>query len=181
MRKVAVGIGLVVSFAVLQFAGLTPKWRGDAAKSEVKLVAGSSTAKTAAFTRQSRNIVASSYGKLPIAFEPNLGQANPEARFLAHGAGYGLFLTPQETVFVLSAGSNNSGVSPNLTSAAKTSSASAAVLRMKLLGANKAPVFASQDQLPGKSNYLSGKDPNNWRTDVPTYRRVAEQGGLSGY
>jgi hypothetical protein len=28
------------------------------------------------------------------------------------------------------------------------------------------------DELPGKSNYLIGNDPNKWRTNVPTYGRV---------
>ena len=28
------------------------------------------------------------------------------------------------------------------------------------------------DQLPGKSNYFIGSDPNKWRIDVPTYAKV---------
>jgi hypothetical protein len=173
MRKFAVGIGLVVSFAGFQLTGPTLKPSFDSAKSQVETVAEAVTTRASHGSHLSRNFVASSYGKLPIAFEPNVGQANSEAKFLARGAGYELFLTPQESVFVLSAGSKNSDPQ-TLRSAAKTSSASAAVLRMKLLGANKTPVFDSQDQLPGNSNYLSGKDPKNWRTDIPTYRRVAE-------
>ena len=34
------------------------------------------------------------YGKLPLAFEANEGQAAPQARFLSRGRGYTLFLTP---------------------------------------------------------------------------------------
>src|SRR6266436_5984377 len=41
--------------------------------------------------------------KLPLAFEPNLGQADPRVRFLAHGNGYELFFTEQETVLTFSA------------------------------------------------------------------------------
>ena len=33
------------------------------------------------------------YGRLPLAFEPNQGQAGAGVRFLARGAGYGLALT----------------------------------------------------------------------------------------
>ena len=40
-------------------------------------------------------------GPLPLTFEPNVGQADASVKFLARGRGYGLFLTPNETVFVL--------------------------------------------------------------------------------
>src|SRR5689334_5616406 len=38
------------------------------------------------------------YGRLPLSFEANRGQADPAARFLSHGANYTLFLTPREAV-----------------------------------------------------------------------------------
>ncbi|MBI4527113.1 MAG: hypothetical protein HY695_25230 [Deltaproteobacteria bacterium] len=41
------------------------------------------------------------YGKLPLSFEANHGQTDPHVRFLAHGSGYGLFLSPKEAVLVL--------------------------------------------------------------------------------
>ena len=34
--------------------------------------------------------------RLPLVFEPNVGQTSQPVQFLAHGRGYGLFLTPQE-------------------------------------------------------------------------------------
>ena len=40
-------------------------------------------------------------GPLPLSFEPNVGQADASVKYLARGRGYGLFLTPNETVFVL--------------------------------------------------------------------------------
>src|SRR6266852_7899063 len=43
-------------------------------------------------------------GQLPLIFEPNQGQADPKVKFLARGAGYGLFLTREEAVLVLRAG-----------------------------------------------------------------------------
>jgi hypothetical protein len=39
--------------------------------------------------------------RLPLNFEPNLGQADPRAKFLARGRGYTLFLTKDEAVLVL--------------------------------------------------------------------------------
>ncbi len=47
-----------------------------------------------------------------------------------------------------------------------------AVLRMKLVGANPEPRIQGLEELPGKSNYLVGSNPEKWRTNVPTYARV---------
>src|ERR1039458_3732458 len=47
--------------------------------------------------------LSSAYGKLPISFEVNRGQADGSVQFLARGAGYTLFLTPGEAVLSLHA------------------------------------------------------------------------------
>src|SRR6266516_2962313 len=39
---------------------------------------------------------------LPMQFEKNAGQTDPQVEFLAHGPGYTLFLTPTQAVFSLS-------------------------------------------------------------------------------
>src|SRR4051794_35403369 len=41
------------------------------------------------------------YGRLPLAFEKNVGQSDSQVRFLSRGAGYALFITDTETVAVL--------------------------------------------------------------------------------
>lgn len=38
------------------------------------------------------------YGKLPLSFEANQGQTDPQVKFLSRGNGYSLFLTPTEAV-----------------------------------------------------------------------------------
>src|SRR5712664_2446051 len=43
------------------------------------------------------------YGKLPLSFEENVGQTAQEVRYVSRGAGYKLFLTPQEAVLTLRA------------------------------------------------------------------------------
>jgi polyisoprenoid-binding protein YceI len=45
-------------------------------------------------------------------------------------------------------------------------------LCLKLLRANPAAKVIGVNELPGKSNYLTGNDPKKWRTNVPTYGRV---------
>ena len=47
-------------------------------------------------------IAAEAYGKLPLHFEGNEGQADPRIKFLSHGRGYGLFLTSTEALLSLS-------------------------------------------------------------------------------
>lgn len=52
------------------------------------------------------------YGKLPIYFEANRGQFDPEVRFVSRGSGPKTFLTPTEAVFVLSKPQTKSGPRP---------------------------------------------------------------------
>src|SRR5439155_502127 len=46
------------------------------------------------------------------------------------------------------------------------------VVRMSLVGAALKPLLSGREELPGKANYLIGKDPAKWRTNVPTYAKV---------
>jgi hypothetical protein len=41
------------------------------------------------------------YGKLPLSFEANQGQTDPQVKFLSRGRGYALFLTGDEAVLSL--------------------------------------------------------------------------------
>ena len=43
----------------------------------------------------------SSYGRLPLAFEPNQGQTHDRVQFLSRGPGYTLFLARTEAVLTL--------------------------------------------------------------------------------
>jgi len=109
--------------------------------------------------------VSESYGKLPLQFEANRGQTHKDVRFLSRGPGYSLYLTDREAVLALS--KYNSDVKRD----AKTPAKSLA-LRMSLVGAARTPVVSGVDELPGKANYFIGKNPEKWRTNVPTYARV---------
>ncbi|MGB7923740.1 MAG: SBBP repeat-containing protein, partial [Pyrinomonadaceae bacterium] len=102
------------------------------------------------------------YGQLPLSFEVNRGQTDGRVRFLSRGAGYGLFLTSGEAVLSLSSKGGEG----------KEDSRDASVLRMKMSGANSDPQITGQDELPGKSNYFIGADPQKWVAGVPTYKKV---------
>ena len=118
-----------------------------------------------------------SYGKLPLSFEANQGQTDSQVNFISRGGGYTLFLTPTEAVMSLQVAdcqpedekSMITQLKPKLRAHGNKKSA---VLRMKFVGANRAPQVEGVDQLPGKSNYLIG-DPARWHTNIPRYARVS--------
>ena len=102
-------------------------------------------------------------GRLPLSFEPNQGQTDPQVKFLARGAGYGVFLTSDQAVLTL-----------------RSSAKSSSVVRMQLAGASPAATAAGTSQLPGKSNYFIGNDPAKWHRGVPQFARVRYQGVYPG-
>lgn len=100
------------------------------------------------------------YGKLPINFEPNVGQTNDAVKYLARGHGYSLFLTQHEALLSLQ----------KYGKAGKVVSRSA--VRMTIDGANEAAAVEGEEQAEGRSNYFVGNDPEKWRTDIPNFKRV---------
>src|SRR5207248_8948369 len=96
-----------------------------------------------------------SYGKIPLSFEQNQGQADAAVKFLSRGPGYSLFLLSDRALLSL-----------------KPTSANPISLGVKLIGARSAISARGVDELPGKSNYFLGGDSSRWRTNVATYSKV---------
>jgi hypothetical protein len=117
------------------------------------------------------------YGKLPLSFEPNRGQAGQGVKFLARGSGYALQLTPGGAVLALSKHSPDSALSR---SSQNPGADGSATLRWRLLGANPAPEISGESLLPGTVSYYSGANAANWLTNVPTYARVRYRSVLPG-
>src|SRR5437667_2467416 len=125
------------------------------------------------------------YGKLPMSFEVNTGQADKEIRFLSRGSGYSLFLTSTEAVLEFSAKPREEITNrlPDQTLAQATNPKHSvlgigrdmprrSVLHLRLVGANPSPKSKGIDELAGKTNYFIGNDPTKWHTDISTYARV---------
>ncbi len=122
-------------------------------------------------------VPAAAYSNFPLQFEENQGQTAREVRFVSHGSGYELFLTPDEAVLALhpkrpldlSATHRMAffRARREARKAAKTS-----VLRLRLANANKDTRIAGMDRLPGRVDYFLGGDPAAWRTNVSSYARV---------
>jgi Calx-beta domain/Beta-propeller repeat/Carboxypeptidase regulatory-like domain/CarboxypepD_reg-like domain len=107
--------------------------------------------------------IAERFAELPLSFEINKGQTDPAVKFVSHGPGYDLFLTTDEAVLSLRKPQAQ-------TETARTVEGS--VIRLKLLGAKAAPHVEGKEALPGKVNYFIGNDRDQWRRDIPTYRKV---------
>src|SRR5687767_8924226 len=134
-----------------------------------------STAETRNFTAakhensnfDGKNII-ESYGKLPLYFEPNLGQTDSRVRFTARGHGYALFLTEREAVLSLQKRGKDKSKDQQT------------VVRMQIEGANASPKTAGLDETEGKSNYFIGNDRGKWQTEVPNYKRVKYESVYEG-
>ena len=59
------------------------------------------TRTSTAIPQATKQQVLVAYGKLPLIFEANQGQTDPQVKFLSRGSGYTLFLTPTEAVLAL--------------------------------------------------------------------------------
>jgi len=108
-------------------------------------------------------VAARAYLALPLAFEPNVGQAAPAITHLARGAGHVLALTPGAAIWSIA-----------------RAQAPSATIRLEWLGANPTPAIETGDALAGRVNHLLGADPTRWRTNVPTYARVTYRGIYPG-
>jgi hypothetical protein len=120
------------------------------------------------------------YAKVPLSFEVNRGQTDASVRFLSRGSGYTLFLSGDEAVFELQ-GSDGTGslgsacrhaVAPTSKRGRTPNQSTTSVLRVRLQNSNRAANVASEEELPGRSNYFTGTDPAKWLSNVPTFAKV---------
>jgi hypothetical protein len=100
--------------------------------------------------------------RLPLAFEPNVGQAPDTVRFVSQAAGHRLWLEAQEARF-----------------AARGDSGTEAI-RLRWIGGAASPAVVAEDLLPGKAHYYTGPDRSQWRENVPMYGRVLYRGVYPG-
>ena len=109
------------------------------------LLAGfaATVAKAAALQQPATQI----FSSVPLVFEENRGQTDPQFEYLSHADGYTLLLGKSEAV--LGAG-----------------------LRMRWVAANRDPKVTGEDKLVATSNYFLGNDRSHWMTGIANYTRV---------
>src|SRR5437868_4946989 len=110
-----------------------------------------------------------SFARLPLAFESNMGQTDPQVRFLSRGPGSTTFLTRNGAVFSLRKGGPTR---PQSDRALFGMPGRSDVLSMTFVGADALAPAAGKERLPGSANSFIGNDRSAWRTNIPTYARV---------
>jgi uncharacterized protein (TIGR03437 family) len=132
--------------------------------------------KTPETEAQAKDRLSREYGRLPMNFELNRGQAEGSVKFLSRGRGYQVFLTETEAALVLlGGGSVDAGPAARDSGVGETGrdrNLRSNVLRIKPVGAQNGGRIGGLDLLPGRSNYLIGNDPSRWQTEIPNYARV---------
>lgn len=168
------GLAVLIAIGILLASYPSSRhWRTLLARSDNRLISAELAGRRGDAARQKPAAHANS----PLRFEENEGQTAREVRYVAHGTGYELFLTPLEAVLALHPTRrpdpsrmhrmSYSHVQSDARKGEKT-----AVLRMQLANANKSMKLDGIDPLPGRVDYFLGNDPTNWRTNIPSYSRV---------
>ena len=174
-RRIA-GLSLLALAGAGLFFAVTAKSRvRPAASQPVAAPAPSAPARMRPVVPAEQSRIASSFGHLPLSFEPNQGQTDAPVKFLSRNSRYNLFLTPSEAVFTLPLRSKQSAAARTPFGAARAKHSrlqSEAVLRMEILRGNPAAQLTGATQIEGHSNYFIGRDASKWVRDVPHYERV---------
>ncbi|MGC1647342.1 MAG: SBBP repeat-containing protein [Candidatus Sulfotelmatobacter sp.] len=168
-------LGLIATVALLAAAGIA-SLRAHRGSTAAKPVA---PAQAPVRSAEQRGRVQASLGALPLAFEANQGQTDPQVKYMARGNGYTVFLTANDTVFALQSSAKAATRRANgqqafgkalRTPAAKDATAA---IRMHLVGGNAQPQISAGNQLPGHSNYFIGNDRRQWHSNVAQFARVS--------
>lgn len=106
----------------------------------------------------------------PVRFEANVGQTDASVRYVARGAGYGMFLKANELTLALrSARTSRDRVATHLPGAKPFAAGQTAVVRMTLAGANGAATASAMGSRAGTSRYVR----RSGILDAPSYAGVA--------
>ncbi len=142
---------------------------------------GRDVAAAAAPTSANSAELANAYRRSGLSFQQNEGQTDPQVRYLARGAGYALFLTPQQAVIALrNSPAPRSNRDPRMRPVRQPRNDEGPVIQLQLAGANASPAMTGVDPLPGHVNYFTGSDSKNWRTNVPSFSEVKYQSVYPG-
>jgi hypothetical protein len=107
--------------------------------------------------------VVQSYGRIPLFFERNAGQAaDKSAAWVGSTNGYRMAL---------------SATGATITPAAPGRSD---IVRLQFLNARPEATAKALEPLPGKTNYLIGRDPKRWLRNLETYGRIEYQNVYDG-
>ena len=173
-------VAIVVVMAGALFNFSAARRRGPEAGSSPSFSSGGNSVPQ----MQSQTIQAK-FAALPLAFEKNEGQTDPQVKYTARANGYTLFLTDREAVFAFHAkAAGEAGrrrrISDRIKPSGTAQKGSSAVVRMKLVNETGEAQPEAEGLLAGKTNYYLGSDPAKWRTGVSRFGRVSYKGVYPG-
>jgi hypothetical protein len=172
----AVGLVLAVALALDGRSAADARPVAAARSHAAGEAAGRAPAADSAAARRARAV----YGRLPLAFAPNAGQADGRVRYLAQVAGSSLFFTERHVVLAFtkptSAGEQPPGalVAPGPPAAASIAARPASrglALQLRFVGANPDVRLQAGERGAGTLNYLVG-ERSEWKRGLPTYREL---------
>ncbi len=110
-------------------------------------------------------------GRKIVEFEQNMGQFDPQVKYVARTAGSMLFLTGDRAMYVLPFEDVNAPKAESQPGVERTSQRFHAV-SMAFMNANS-DIAAAADQLSKhRTNYFLGSDESHWRSNVPNFGEV---------
>lgn len=98
---------------------------------------------------------------LPLEFEQNVGQAPENVKFFTRGDGYTAALTKEAIHFNL-----------KVPDATANSLSENVMMSMVFVNANSDVQQKGIQQAGRKTRYILGNDPNQWKTDIPSYEKI---------
>lgn len=115
--------------------------------------------------------IGKSYGALPLSFEKNGGQADPQVHFLSRGPGYSILFKDREAVLLLSKSNlvheKPLRIGERIPGVPRNEDTSTDVLWMRLDGQSSGAVVSGEAQLPGTVNYFAGNESPKWLSGIP--------------
>ncbi len=113
-------------------------------------------------------------GNLPLAFEENQGQFDPQALFAArHGTGTFFFTADSlAAVFSRAVKTADPQGETDRPGPDKPAVSESFALKIHFLGTSDAATVDGEDPLQGKVSYFRGKDPEGWVSGAATFGRI---------
>lgn len=102
---------------------------------------------------------------IPLYFEKNEGQMDPDFHYVTRCPGLTLYFAPQAVSLFLK--HEHQEESPS-------------VLNIQFVGSNPHSIIKGIDEQECKSNYFIGGDSTKWHTDISNYRKIVYQGLYPG-
>ncbi len=110
---------------------------------------------------------------IPLAFEPNAGQAEPRAEFAGRAGGLNILLTNAGIEFAASGVRRKSGAPRNVSLNFFSARNRTGTEHSKL-------AWQGQERTSGQTNYFLGNDPARWRTHVPQFGKAVARSVVPG-